>query len=182
MTPKDYPGKQFLSVFPSTNANFCVKDWPITINGTGYDYRAWGALENTPEHNFYFYVSNNLTNWMLVSTFTIPNYKGFHSGYVYYGFHDVIELNGTYYAWGECNIGYTLICRSINGTDDWKAFDCVGGLFSGPLQLPDVGTPTGSFFELGGDRGYGKIMVPGNDSAFYLAINTLCMVCPASRR
>jgi len=161
----------------STNiadTHFCVKDWPVTINGLSYAYRAWGALENTPEHNFY--VSNDLTNWTLVSTFTIPNYEGFHSGHVYYGFHDVIELNGTYYAWGECNIGYTLICRSDSGDDDWEAFARVGGLYNlpnpGPLQLPDVGTPTGSFFELGGDRGYGKVVVPGNDSAFYLAINT----------
>ena len=93
---------------------------------------------------------------------------------IYYGFHDVIELNGTYYAWGECNIGYTLICRSINGADDWEAFDCVGGLFSGPLQLPggEGPTPTGNFFELGYNRGYGKIMVPCDNSAFYLAINT----------
>ena len=88
------------------DTHVCVKDWPITINGLSYDYRAWGALENTAEHNFY--VSNDLTNWTLVSTFTIPNHEGFHSGYVYYGFHDVIQLNGTYYAWGECNIGYTL--------------------------------------------------------------------------
>jgi hypothetical protein len=147
-----------------------VKDWPIDVNGTTYAYRAWGARENTPEH--YFYVSNDLKNWCHVSTFTIPNSENFHSGYVYYGFHDVIQLNGTYYAWGECNIGHTLICRSANGADDWEAFARVGGIGSGHLQLPAPGTPTGCFFDLGGDRGYGKIMVPGDNSAFYLAINT----------
>jgi hypothetical protein len=161
-----------------SETHFCVKDWPITIDsgdcaGT-YAYRAWGAPWENADHHFY--VSNNLETWEMVSTFTIPNFKDFHSGYVYYGFHDVIELNGTYYAWGEGNIGHTLMCRSANGADDWEAFARVGGLHTlsnvGPLGLPDVGTPTGSFFELGGDRGYGKIMVAGNDSAFYLAINT----------
>ena len=156
------------------DTHLCVKDWPINIDGTVYAYRAWGALWNTADHHFY--VSNNLTNWTLVSKFTIPSNlpEGVPGGIVYYGFHDVIELNGTYYAWGECNIGYTLICRSINGADDWEAFDCVGGLFSGPLQLPggEGPTPTGNFFELGYNRGYGKIMVPCDNSAFYLAINT----------
>ena len=116
-----------------------------------------------------------MKSWKLVSTFTIPNLGGV-GGQVYYGFHDVIYLNGKYYAWGECNIGYTLMCRSANGADDWEAFACVGGLHTlsnvGPLGIPDVGTPTDSFFELGGDRGYGKIMIPGDDSAVYLAVNT----------
>jgi hypothetical protein len=157
----------------STNVkdtHFCVKDWPITIDGTNYAYRAWGALENTPKHRFY--VSDDLEVWEQVSEFTIPTLSGVAGGTVYYCFHDVIYLNGTYYAWGECNIGHTLICRSANGDDKWEAFDRIGGLFAGPLQLPAVGTPTGSFFELGGDRGYGKLMVPGNDSAIYLAVNT----------
>jgi hypothetical protein len=156
------------------DTHFCVKDWPIVVDGTKYAYRAWGALWDTPNHNFY--VANDLTTWKLVNTFTIPTAAGTPGGQVYYGFHDVVCLNGTYYAWGECNIGYTLICRSDKGADDWEAFACVGGLHSlpnvGPLKLPDVGTPTGSFFELGGDRGYGKIMVPGNDAAIYVAINT----------
>jgi len=153
-----------------TDTHFCVKDWPIDVDGTTYAYRAWGARENIPEH--YFYVSNNLKKWRHVSTFTIPNFENFHSGYVYYGFHDVIQLNGKYYAWGECNIGHTLVCRSVNGDDAWEAFARVGGIGSGPLQLPAPGTPTGCFFDLGGDRGYGKIMVAGDDLAFYLAINT----------
>jgi len=158
------------------DTHFCVKDWPINIGGTDYAYRAWGAVGNIPEHHFY--VSNDLTNWTLMSTFTIPSNLpvGVPGGRVYYCFHDVIYLNGKYYAWGECNIGYTLMCRSDNGADDWEAFACVGGLHTlsnvGPLGLPDVGTPTGSFFELGGDRGYGKIMIPGDDSAVYLAVNT----------
>jgi len=149
-----------------------VKDWPIIIDDTEYAYRAWGAMENTPDHNFY--VSNDLKNWELVNTFTIPTLTGVPGGTVYYGFHDVIQLNGTYYAWGECNIGYTLFCRSANGDDKWESFDCVGGIFCGPLQLPGPqgGTPTGCFFELGDDLGYGKIMVPCDDSAFYLAVNT----------
>ena len=55
-----------------------------------------------------------------------------------------------------------------------EAFDSVGGTqpADGPLQLPESGTPSGSFFDLGGDRGYGKIMIRGNDSGFYLAVNT----------
>jgi len=149
-----------------TDTHFCVKDWPINIDGTKYAYRAWGAGQNTPDHQFY--VSNDLENWELISTFTIPTLGGFPGGQVYYSFHDVIRLNDEYYAWGECNIGYTLICCSDNGDDKWEAFDCVGGfhkLFdpsdSGLLQLSAPGTPTGSFFDLGGDRGY-----------VYLAVNT----------
>jgi len=155
-----------------TDTHFCVKDWPIIIDDTEYAYRAWGAMQNTPDHNFY--VSNDLKDWKPVSTFTIPTLTGVPGGMVYYSFHDVIQLNGTYYAWGECNIGYTLFCRSANGDDKWESFDCVGGIFCGPLQLPGPqgGTPTGCFFELGDDLGYGKIMVPCDDSAFYLAVNT----------
>ena len=109
------------------DTHFCVKDWPINIGGKDYAYRAWGALWNTPEHCFY--VSKNLKNWKLVSTFTIPSKlpEGVGGGTVYYCFHDVIRLNGTYYAWAECNIGFTLVCSSATGTDDWVAFDCVGG-------------------------------------------------------
>lgn len=156
------------------DTHFCIKDWPMTINGTQYAYRAWAAMWNTPDHNFY--VSKDLTHWILVSTFQIPTLSGTTGGKVYYGFHDVICLNGTYYAWGECNIGYMLICRSDNGADDWEAFACVGGLYSlgsvGPLKLSAPGTPTGSFFELGGNRGYGKLIIAGDDAAISLATNT----------
>ena len=156
------------------DTHFCIKDWPVTINGKEYAYRAWAAMLNTPKHNFY--VSNDLTNWTLVNEFEIPTLSGIPGGKVYYCFHDVIRLNGKYYAWGECNIGYTLICRSANGADDWEAFACVGGLHDlsnvGPLKLSATGTPTGSFFELGGNRGYGKLMIAGDDAAISLAINT----------
>ena len=72
----------------STNifdTHFCVKDWPININGIDYAYRAWGALWNTPDHHFY--VSNDLEEWTLVSTFTIPTLEGVLGGIVYYGHH-----------------------------------------------------------------------------------------------
>ena len=157
--------------------HFLVKAWPINIGGTDYAYRAWGT-SNSPTHSFY--VSNNLMNWELVSTFTIPNVSPWTSprplcpGYVYYGFHDVILLNGTYYAFAESNRGQTLLVRSANGDDVWEAFDSVGGTGAtwGPLQLPESGTPSGSFVDLGRDRGYGKVHVRGNDSGFYLAVNT----------
>ena len=48
-----------------TDTHFVVKDWPITILGTPYAYRAWGAVGNNPNLNFY--VSNDLTTWTLVS-------------------------------------------------------------------------------------------------------------------
>jgi len=161
-----------------TDTHFVVKDWPINVGGTDYAYRAWGSVGNNMSHNFY--VSNNLTNWVLVSTFTIPNVSPWTSprplmpGYVYYGFHDVILLNGTYYAFAESNRGQTLLVRSANGDDVWEAFDSIGGSNAawGPLQLPESGTPSGSFIDLGHDRGYGKVHVRGNDSGFYLAVNT----------
>jgi hypothetical protein len=160
------------------DTHFVVKEWPINVGGTDYAYRGWGAVGNNPQHKFY--VSNDLTNWTLVSTFTISNVSPWTSprplspGYVYYGFHDVILLNGTYYAFAESNRGQTLLVRSSNGDDVWEAFDSVGGTVAawGPLQLPESGTPSGSFVDLGHDRGYGKVHVRGNDSGFYLAVNT----------
>ncbi|MGC9308542.1 MAG: hypothetical protein ACP5FL_07165, partial [Thermoplasmatota archaeon] len=127
-----------------------------------------------------FYVSNDLSTWTEVSTFTIPNAATFTDarGWMYYGFHDVIELNGMYYAFGEANSGETMICRSANADDTWEAFDKVGGTSSsdGPLQVPagiTYGwTPTGTFIDLGYGRGYGKVYASPNDNAFYLAINT----------
>jgi hypothetical protein len=159
------------------DTHFVIKNWPIKIGGTDYAYRAWGAVGNTPDHHFY--VSNNLTEWTLISTFTIPNAEGFNNalGWVYYGFHDVVELNGTYYAFAESNRSQTMIVRSANGDDVWEAFQSVGGRFrDGPLELPTGvlhgWTPTGSFIDLGRDRGYGKIHVDPRNSNFYLAINT----------
>ena len=159
------------------DTHFVVKDWPITIDTTPYAYRGWGAVGNNRDHRFY--VSNNLITWTLVSTFTIPNALGFANanGYVYYGFHDVIQLNGTYYAFGESNCSQTMIVSSTTGTDDWTAFASVGGRpGDGPLELP-AGvaygwTPSGNFFDLGHDRGYGKIHVDPRDNNLYLAINT----------
>jgi hypothetical protein len=172
--------------FPATptatniaDTHFTVKDWPYFHDGSWYDYRGWGADGNNPEHNFY--VSDDMVTWILVSEhFTIPNDPGFSTarGFVYYGFHDVILINGTYYAWGEANSGETMFVRSVMGGDDWVAFAKVGGNqdVDGPLLTPAIGTsptPTGSFFELGNDEGYGKIYVPGDDSGIYLAVNTV---------
>ena len=153
-----------------------MKDWPITLGGGtcdgNWDYRAWASVGNNLNHTFY--VSSNLTNWCQVSTFTIAGSFAGSRGWVYYGFHDVILLNGTYYAWGESNQGQTMMVRSALGDDVWETFDSVGGtqVLDGPLQVPESPTPSGAFFDLGGDRGYGKIHVRGNDSGFYLAVNT----------
>lgn len=132
---------------------------------------------NDPNNRFY--VSNDLTTWTVVSTFTIPNAASFDDalGFAYYGFHDVILLNGTYYAFAESNQSQTMIVRSSDGKDVWEAFDSVGGPSgNGPLELPagvTFGwTPTGNFFDLGFDRGFGKFYADPRDSAFYLAVNT----------
>ena len=162
------------------DTHFTVKDWPINIGGTDYAYRAWAAVGNNIEHHFY--VSNDLTNWVLISTFTIliaPEFTDPH-GLVYYGFHDVIQLNGTYYAFAESNQSQTMIVRSVNGDYVWEAFASIGGLPGwGPLELPagvsSGWTPSGSFVDLGHDRGYGKIYVDPRDSNFFLAVNTVAM-------
>jgi LPXTG-site transpeptidase (sortase) family protein len=177
----------FPSGVTATNVNdthFVIKAMPYTYLGTPYSYRAWGAVGNNADHRFY--VSNDLTNWTLVSTFTIPNDPGFTSarGFVYYGFHDVILINGTYYAWAEANSGETMLVRSATGADDWVAFDRVGGnqLTDGPLLTPAdtvSPTPTGSFVDLGFDRGFGKIYIPGDDSGLYLAVNTVAKASQA---
>ena len=154
-----------------------IKDWPINVGGTDYAYRAWGSVGNNMDHHFY--VSNDLSNWTLVSTFTIPNAAGFTDahGWVYYGFHDVIQLNGTYYAFAESNQSQTMLVRSVNGDDVWEAFASIGGRPGwGPLELPSGisygWTPSGSFVDLGHDRGYGKVYVHPGDTDFYLAVNT----------
>ena len=70
-----------------------------------------------------------------------------------------------------------MIARSVNGDDVWEAFDSVGGTqpTDGPLEVPagvvNGWTPTGSFFDLGLDRGMGKVYADPRDSAFYLAVN-----------
>lgn len=159
------------------DTHFVIKDWPITIGATTWAYRAWASVGNNPDHRFY--VSDDLATWTLVSTFTIPNAASFTGalGFVYYGFHDVILLNGTYYALAESNQSQTMIVRSTAGDDTWEAFASIGGPpGSGPLELPagvsNGWTPTGSFFDLGLDRGMGKVYADPRDTAFYLAVNT----------
>lgn len=67
-----------------------------------------------------------------------------------------------------------MIVTSDTGSDDWTAIAGVGGvnILHGPLQYPESSTPSGSFFDLGHDRGYGKFQVRGDDSGIYLAVNT----------
>jgi len=157
-----------------TNTHFCVKDWPINIGGTNYNYRGWGSVGNNADHDFY--VATDLTNWTWISRFTVTNAPGYDtSGYTtYYGFHDVIKLNGTYYAWGEGSGGQTFVLRSANGDDGWEQFASVGGSSPthGPLQMPESPTPSGAFVDLGIGRGYGKLHVRGSDEGFYLAVNS----------
>lgn len=159
-----------------TDTHFVIKKWPLTIGAETWAYRAWGSVGNNPGHHFF--VSNDLATWTLVATFTIANAPGFTGalGSVYYGFHDVIEINGTYYAFGESNQGQTMIVRSANGDHIWEAFASIGGPpGNGPLELPtgvtNGWTPSGSFFDLGLDRGMGKVYVDPRDTAFYLAVN-----------
>lgn len=170
------------SVTPTniSDTHFCVSALPITIDEVEYAYRGWGSVDNNSIHNFY--VSNDLANWTLIGDFTIPNAASFTNarGYVYYGFHDVILINGTYYAFGESNQSQTMIVRSATGDTTWEAFASVGGMQAadGPLQersdtQKGVGwTPSGNFLDLGYDRGYGKVCVDPEDIQFYLAINT----------
>ncbi len=159
-----------------TDTHFVAKPWPITIDSTAYAYRAWGSVGNNADHRFY--VSNDLTTWTLISTFQISNTSDLGDGYgfVYYGFHDVILINGTYYAFAETNTGNTVIVRSVNGDDVWEAFEWMGGVSGGgQLALPEGAgsgwTPRGNFFDLGDDRGMGKLYVDPRDSAIYLAVN-----------
>jgi len=163
----------------SSEYHFCVKDWPITIGGIDYSYRAWASVGNNPQHHFY--VSNDLVNWTLISTFQIPNAATFANarGTAFYGFHDVYEVNGNYYALDESNLGQTMICKSANGDDNWEAIASIGGtaLADGNLITPVVSglgwTPSGSFINLGHDRGFGWFYMSPNNDGLYLAINTV---------
>ena len=159
-----------------TDTHFVVKDWPITLDTTDWAYRGWGSVGNNPDHRFY--VSDDLATWTLVATFTIANAPSFTDalGSVYYGFHDVIEINGTFYAFAESNQSQAMIVRSNEGDHVWEAFASIGGPpGNGPLELPagvtNGWTPSGSFFDLGLDRGMGKTYVDPRDTAFYLAVN-----------
>lgn len=168
--------------------HFLAKPWPVTIGATTYAYRGWGAVGNVPDLKFY--VSNDLTHWIYVSTFFIPVPNAIVPGgdSIYYGFHDVVELNGTYVAFGETNQGRTIIVTSTLGTDSWTSIAVVGGVtptFTGPLNLalfPGISgiTSSGNFvlMELDGQIAYGKLMLPGDDSAAYLAINRAAAIAP----
>ena len=159
-----------------TDTHLLVKQMPITVNGTAYQYRAWASVGNNRDHKFY--VANELTNWVVVSTFWVTNAVGFTPDeFVYYGFHDVMLINGTYYGWGEGNGGGTMMIRSPTGADNWEAFAGVGGVHTndGPLLFTIGGggpTPSGSFVDLGYGRGFGKIYMGPARDAWYLAVNT----------
>jgi hypothetical protein len=180
--PLGFPSSPTVST--ADDFHFLIKDWPYFHDSQWYSYRAWGSDGDNSDHNFW--VSNDLVNWVKVSKFTIPNAIGFTTarGTVKFGFHDVIQFNGTYYAWAEASTGLipdgyeTMFVRSTDGGDVWEAFDKVGGdlVTDGPLASPAEGvwtTPTGSFFILGSDCGYGKIHIPGDNSGIYLAVNTV---------
>ncbi len=159
------------------DTHFVVKDWPVTIGGTTYAYRAWGSIGNNPQHNFY--VSNDLITWIRNpiapnTPFTFNDPSGTLN--VFYGFHDVIQLNGNYMGFAETNGSRTVLVWSDEGTNNWDVIAVVGGAGVGPLDL-DVGssgpTPTGNFIlmEVNGQQVYGKLGVPGDDLGAYLAIN-----------
>lgn len=158
------------------DTHFVVKDWQTTIGATTYAYRAWGSRANNEQHNFY--VSNDLINWIrnpiapnAPFTFNDPNGTGLH---VYYGFHDIIQLNGHYMGFAETNTGETVLVQSNAGTNDWDIVAVVGGSNDLPLELGVSPTPTGNFMlmEVNGQEVYGKLSVPGDNSAAYLAINS----------
>ncbi len=174
---------------PFTQSHFVIKDYPINVGGTDYSYRGWGATDYGSGLDMGFYVSNDLTNWTPVGGFTItrtdPN--GLANGTVAYGFHDVILINGTYYAWGETTRGETVIVGSSTGDDqNWTYVASVGSnhnlwgyggtygylVTPAPIAANTGWTPTGNFIDLGSDRGYGKLMASPDDAGFYLAINT----------
>lgn len=170
-----------------TPTNICdthllVKNWPITILGTTYSYRAWGSVDNNPSHTFY--VSNDLTNWTLlyvgVNMFSDPGGVLAGDGGIYYGFHDIIQLNGNYIGWVESNGGRTYIVWSDDGDQNWTIMSRVGGGTAAdtPLNLyffPGITgpIPSGNFLlmELDGFLTYAKLYIPGDRSAAYLAIN-----------
>ena len=170
---------------PPVQTNICdthlvVKNWPVTISGVNYLYRAWGSRGNNPLHNFY--VSNDLVNWIRNpgtvppdTPFTFNDPTGTLT--VLYGFHDIVQLNGNYMGFAETATSRTVLVWSDLGTNSWDVVDIVGGAGAGPLDL-DVGgtgpTPTGSFvlMEVNGGQVYGKLGVPGDDSGAYLAINS----------
>ena len=154
--------------------HFTVKNWPITLSGTTYAYRGWGANGNTGTHAFY--VSTDLVHWTLVSTFTFNH----PSDGILYGFHDILMLNGHSMGFVESAGGRTYIVWSAAGDQNWTVVAEVGGggPGDGPLNLYLFSgitgpKPTGNFIRMyvNGSLVFGKLMIPGDSSAAYLAIN-----------
>jgi len=167
-----------LNFSPPVRTNICdthlvVKNWPITIGGTDYYYRAWGSRGNNSQHNFH--VSTDMINWVTNPITSTP--FTFSDPSVFYGFHDIVQINNNYMGFAETNGSRTVLVLSDLGTNVWNVVGVVGGVGVGPLDL-DVGltgpTPTGSFvlMEVHGQQVYGKLGVPGDDSGAYLAINS----------
>ncbi|MHC1739608.1 MAG: sortase [Anaerolineaceae bacterium] len=168
----------------STKTNICeshflAKNWPITISGTTYSYRAWGARDYSGNHAFY--VSNNLTNWTQIylgpGMFTDPD-NVTHGDAILYGFHDIVNLNNNYTGFAESAGGNTYIVWSDDGDANWKVIAQVGGcnLGNAPLNLGFTNfgiIPTGNFLlmKVNGALVYGKGMIPANRSGMYLAVN-----------
>ena len=166
----------------STATNICdthlkVKDWPITIGANTYSYRAWGSVDNNAYHTFY--VSNDLVNWTLIYYGTGMFNETITGGdAILYGFHDIVQINGNYIGFVESAGGHTYIAWSDNGDQTWTVIAKVGGSAATDLPLSLSFTsagpiPTGNFLlmEVNGETVYGKLMVPGNRSGAYLAIN-----------
>ena len=157
------------------DSHFTVKDWPFTFGGNSYAYRAWGAGTYSGSHRLYG--SNDLINWTLLTTFTFPIDKTIVDSQVLYGFHDVVQINGKYLGFAETAGGFTVIVESPDGLNNWTEAALVGGSNSGnnPLNLlySQGPTPTGNFvlMEVNGHMVYAKLMVPGDRSGAYLAIN-----------
>jgi LPXTG-site transpeptidase (sortase) family protein len=166
----------------STATNICdthlkVKDWPITIGAVTYSYRAWGSVDNNAFHTFY--VSNDLVNWTQIYYGTGMFDETITGGdAILYGFHDIVQINGNYIGFVESAGGNTYIAWSDNGDWTWTVMAKVGGseVTDIPLSLSFTSAgpiPTGNFLlmEINGETVYGKLMVPGNRSGAYLAIN-----------
>ena len=161
------------------DSHFLAKNWPITISGVTYSYRAWGAQDYSGNH--LFYVSNDLIHWTspAPTAFTFSDPDNVTKGdAILYGFHDIIELNDNYIGFAESAGGKTYIVWSDDGDAVWKVVAQVGGVNTGdaPLNLgfTDSGMiPTGNFVNLmvNGQLVYAKPMIPANRSAMYLAVN-----------
>jgi LPXTG-site transpeptidase (sortase) family protein len=161
------------------DSHFLAKNWPITISGTTYKYRAWGAQDYSGNH--LFYVSNDLIHWTSTPpvSFTFSDPDNITKGdAILYGFHDIVEINNNYIGFAESAGGHTYIVWSDDGDSQWKVVALVGGVAStdSPLNLgfTDSGIiPTGNFviMKVNGELVYAKGMIPANRSGMYLAVN-----------